>query len=147
MRGIEATVTAIELATPHFHQAHPVPFALKEKVERQLQQQRTSASGESDRATPIVIIHKKDGRNRIFGDFKVSINPVLQSHTYPLPTPEEKFSALANGKSYTKLDLARAHKQMKVKDECQSLLTINTHCGLYMYTRLPFGITTAPYLW
>ena len=87
------------------------------------------------------------GGIRICGDFKVSINPVLQSHTYPLPTPEEMFSALANGESYTKLDLARAYKQMKVREECQSLLTINTHRGLYRYTRLPFGITTAPSLW
>ena len=72
---------------------------------------------------------------------------MLQSHTYSLPTPEEIFSALANGESYTKLDLARVYKQMKVKKECQSLLTINTHRGLYMYTRLPFGITTAPFPW
>ena len=81
------------------------------------------------------------------GNFKVSINPILQSQTYPLPTPEEMFSALANGESYTKLDLARAYKQMKVKEECQPLLTINTHCDLYRYTRLPFSITTAPSLW
>ena len=73
----------------------------------------------SDWATPIVVVHKKDGGIRICGDFKVSINPVLQSQTYPLPTPEEMFSALANGESYTKLDLARAYKQMKVKEECQ----------------------------
>ena len=57
------------------------------------------------------------------------------------------FSTLANGELYTKLDLARAYKQMEVKKECQSLLTINTHCGLFKYTRLPFGITTAPSLW
>jgi len=91
-----------------------------------------------------MIVHKRDGGIRICGDFKVS---VLQAQTYPLLTPEEIFSTLANGESYTKLNLARAYKQMKVKQDCQSLLTINTHRGLFQYTRLLFGITTAPSLW
>ena len=151
LKGIEATVAVNESAIPRFHKARPVPFALKEKVERQLQQQVQEGElvpvDRSDWATPIVVVHKKGGGIRICGDFKVSINPVLQSQTYLLPTPEEMVSALANGESYTKLDLARAYKQMKVKLECQPLLTINTHRGLYRYTRLPFGITTAPSLW
>ena len=98
-------------------------------------------------AAPIVVVSKKDGEIRICGDFKVSINPVLHPQVYPLPTPEEMFSTLATGESHTKLDLARAYKQMKVRKECQPLLTINTHCGLFQYTRLPFGITSAPSLW
>ena len=98
-------------------------------------------------AAPIVVVHKKDGGIRICRDFKVSINPVICSQIYPLPTPEEMFSMLANGESFTKLDLARAYKQMAVKKECQHLLTINTHLGLFRYTRLPFGVSTAPALW
>jgi len=90
---------------------------------------------------------KRDDGIHICGDFKVSINPVICSQVYPLPTPEEMFSMLANGESYTKLNLARAYKQMAVKKECQHLLTINTHMGLFQYTRLPFGISTAPSLW
>ena len=139
------------MALPRFHKHQPIPFALKDKVEETLQSQ--VAQGElvptdrSDWAAPIVVVHKKDGGIRICGDFKVSINPVICSQSYPLPTPEEMFSALANGESYTKLDLARAYKQMAVKKECKHLLTINTHLGLFKYTRLPFGISTAPALW
>ena len=38
-KEIEATVTVNESATPCFHKAHLVPFALKEKVEKQVHQQ------------------------------------------------------------------------------------------------------------
>ena len=101
----------------------------------------------SEWAAPIVVVQKKDGGVRICGDFKVTINPVIFPQVYPLPTLEEMFSALANGESFTRLDLARAYRQMKVKPECQHLLTSNTHLGLFRHTRLPFGISTAPSLW
>ena len=140
-----------ESAVPRFHKARPLPFALREKVEQQLQKQVNEGElipvDKSDWATPIVVVRKKDGGIRICGDFKVLINPVIKAQVYPLPTPEEMFSALANGKSYTKLDLARAYKQMKVQKEWQPLLTINTQQGLYQYARLPCGIMTAPSLW
>ena len=94
-----------------------------------------------------MVVQKKDGGVCICRDFKVTINPVICPQVYPLPTPEEMFSALANGESFTRLDLARAYRQMKVKSECQHLLTINTHLGLFHHTRLPFSISTAPSLW
>ena len=151
LKGIEANIAIDESAVPRFHKPRSVPFALKEKVEQQLQKQVNEGElipvDKSDWATPIVVVRKKDGGIRICGDFKVSINPVLKQQVYPLPTPEEMFSTLANGESYTKLDLARAYKQMKVQKEHQPLLTINTHLGMYQYTRLQFGITTAPSLW
>ena len=54
----------------------------------------------------------------------------------PLPV----FSTLAQGESFSILDLARAYKQMEVAAESQLYLTINTHMGLFCYQRLPFGI-------
>ena len=66
---------------------------------------------------------------------------------FPLPTPDEVFSALAHGESFSTIDLARACKQMEVTAESQPYLTINTHMGLFRYQRLPFGIATAPAIW
>ena len=150
-RELGLLVSVEQTATPRFHKSRSAPFALRDKVEKALRAQ--VAAGElipverSEWAAPIVVVQKNDGGVCICGDFKeVTINPVICPQVYPLPTPEEMFSALANGESFTRLDLARA-RQMKVKPECQHLLTINTHLGLFRHTRLPFGISTAPSLW
>ena len=96
---------------------------------------------------PIIVVNKKDGDIWICADFKRTINPHLQEKTFPLPTPDEVFSTLANGDSFSKLDLARAYKQMEVAEGSQKFLTINTHLGLFRYKRLPFGIASAPAMW
>ena len=98
-------------------------------------------------AAAIVVVHKCDGDIHICGDFKLTINPIICPQVYPLPTPEEMFSTLANGESYSKLNLAQAYKQMRVTESSQPLLTINIRMRLFKYSRLPFGISTAPLLW
>jgi len=46
-----------------------------------------------------------------------------------------------------KIDLKQAYLQMEMDEESQKLLVINTHRGLFHYTRLPFGVASAPTLW
>ena len=151
LKGIEAEIELQQGVSPKFCKPRPIPFSLRSQVEQTLQQQ--VADGElvpvdqSDWATPIVVVTRKDGKLRICADFKVTINPHLKLPTYPLPTPDEVFAALANGESFTKLDLSRAYKQMKVAAGSQGFLTITTHMGLFQYQRLPFGIASAPAIW
>ena len=64
--------------------------------------------------------------------------------TYPLPLIQDIFASLANGKSFTKLDLAHAYQQLILDDDSRPYTTINTHKGLFRYTRLPFGVSAAP---
>ena len=95
-------------------------------------------------AAPVVVVPKKNGTVRLCGDYKVSINQALMVDQYPLPKPSDLFAALSGGKWFTKLDLAQAYTQMELDEVSRQFVAINTHRGLYRYTRLPFGIASAP---
>lgn len=69
---------------------------------------------------------------------------MLETEQYHLPHIEDLFAGLAGGKRFSKIDLNQAYLQMHVDEESKDLLTITTHKGLYRYSRLPFGITSAP---
>ena len=44
------------------------------------------------------------------------------------------------------MDLSQAYLQVELDNESRKLVTINTHQGLFLYTRVPFGIASAPAL-
>ena len=70
---------------------------------------------------------------RVCGDYKVTVNSVLEVDQHPLPNPEELFVELSGGEKFSKLDLSRA-------EDSREYVTINTHKGLY---RLPFEVSSA----
>ena len=148
IRPFTATLHIKPDATPRFFKPRPVPFAIKDAISQELkcleQQGTISPVSHSQWATPIVPVPKKDGKFRICGDYKVTVNQVLAVEEYPLPTPEELFSTLSGGKIFSKLDLSQAYLQLPVQSESKPYLTINTHQGLYAYNRLPFGVASAP---
>ena len=51
---------------------------------------------------------------------------------------------MAGGQKYTKLDLCQAYQQVELEEESRKYVVINTHRGLFEYTRLPFGVSSAP---
>ena len=97
----------------------------------------------SDWATPVVPVIKKDGTIRVCGDFKLTVNQATQTEVYPLPRIDELF-ALSGDTVFSTLDFSHAYNQLPLDEKAQELTTINTHKGLYQYTRLPFGVASAP---
>ena len=131
-----------------FCQPHPVPFALKEPIEKEIRCLKEAKVIEkihfSEWAATIVPVPKADGKVRICGDYKVTVNPVLDVDSHPLPKPQKLLATLARGKKSSRLDLSSAYLQMELETESRNYVTINTHLGLYRYTRLLFGIASAP---
>ena len=135
-------------AQPLYYRPRPVPHSLRAKLEKQLQHLESLGIIEpvqfSDWAAPIVPVLKANGELRVCGDYKLTVNRVSKLETYPLPRIEDLFASLANGKTFSKLDLAHAYLQVELDQSVKKYVTINTHKGLYVYNRLPFGVASAP---
>ena len=133
---------------PVFRPKRPVPHAALQLVDAELQ--RLEQEGVlvpvsySRWAAPIVVVKKPSGAIRICADFSTGLNACLESNGYPLPAPEDLFTLLNGGKCFAKLDLAEAYLQLELTPESRELVTINTHRGLFQFTRLPFGVKTGP---
>lgn len=135
---------------PIYCKPRPVPFALLGKVEEEIDNLVKLGILEpidiSDWGTPIVAVSKPDGTVRVCGDFSVTINPNLQVERYPLPKIEFLLAKLSGSSYFSKLDLRHAYHQLLLDDESKKLTTISTTKGLFCYTRIPYGITSGPYI-
>ncbi|XP_030286082.1 uncharacterized protein K02A2.6-like [Sparus aurata] len=148
IREFKASIKMRPEAQPIFKKANPVPYALKEAVEKELDRLETmgiiSKTDKSEWAAPIVTVPKADKSIRICGNYKVNINQCVEEETYPLPNTEDLFATLAGGKLFTKLDLSHAYQQLELDKDSEKYLTVNTHRGLYTYHRLSYGVSSAP---
>lgn len=151
LSGIIAKLEINEGVQPKITKPYRVPFALKDKIEQELF--RLEKLGiikhitTSKWSTGIVVVPKPNGKVRICGNFKNTVNKILKYVAPPQINIDDIFAKVSGGKYFSKLDLAQAYNQMLVDDESQELLTISTHKGLYAYNRLAFGISTAPAIW
>ena len=148
LKNIKAKLHLKDKVTPRFIKARPVPYALKPKIDKELDSLVERGILEkvsySEWATPIVPVPKPNGSVRICGDFKVTVNPLVEIDKYPLPRIDDIFATLSQGQMFSKIDLKDAYLQMEVEDSTKELLTINTHRGLFRYTRLAYGTAPAP---
>ncbi|XP_060094731.1 uncharacterized protein K02A2.6-like, partial [Heteronotia binoei] len=139
---LDPTVRPIRL------KARRVPFALKPKIEAELD--RLTAQGVLEPVdyatweTPIVTPIKPNGEVRICADYKCTINKALQDNPYPVPVVSHVLAALAGSKIFGKLDLAQAYQQLPVDAKTAEAQTIVTHRGAFRVRRLQFGVSVAP---
>ena len=146
LKGVQVKLSVND-SHPSFYKARPVPFAIREQYDETLDKLEREGVirkvTHSNWAAPTVPVRKPDGSIRLCADYSCTINKCAELDQHPLPTLDEMLTKLSGGVKFTKLDLSQAYHQLELAEDSRVYTTINTHRGLYEYTRLPFGINSA----
>lgn len=125
-----------------------IPLPLMSKVKEELDRMRNIGVIEpvevpTEWCSPIVVVPKNNGKVRICGDF-VQLNKGVLREVHPMPTTEQTLAKLPGAKVVSKLDANSGFWQRKLTKKSKLLTTFITPLGRYCFTRLPFGISSAP---
>ena len=86
----------------------------------------------------------KPAEVRICLDPSQTINKAIIRPVYPIPTLEENIHRFHRVKIFSTFDIKDAFQTIRLTDESSFLTTMHTPWGRYCWTRLPFGISSAP---
>ena len=110
-------------STPHFMKVRSVPLTIRENVEAELERMVATSIIKSvyflEWVSPIVPVLKRNGQVRICGNFKQTVNPVLQIDKYPILNIDNLYSKVSGGHYFTRLDLIDAYLQVPLDEESQ----------------------------
>lgn len=90
-----------------------------------------------------LFVPKSNGRMRTCIDYR-PINAVIPSWDWPLPKIRDMRYHLLGTKWYARIDLKDAFHRIHVAPTHRALTAFHTHRGTYQFTRMPFGLSTAP---
>lgn len=140
--GVDKTVT------PVVHPPRKIPIAIKDKVKTELDRMTemgviVKQEEPTEWVNSMVTVIKPNGKIRICIDPR-DLNKAICREHYPLKTVEEVISQMPNAKIFTKLDATSGFWQLRLDEKSSKLCTFNTPFGRFRFTRLPFGIKSAP---
>ena len=138
-----------EAVKPVAQKQRPIPFHLREKVERELSKlehddiiEPVPDTEETDWISPLVIVPKKDDNIRLCVDMRAANNAIKRVR-HPIPNVKDVSLELNGAKFFTKLDLTQAYHQLELSPSSRHITTFVTHTGIYRFKRLNYGTNSA----
>lgn len=93
----------------------------------------------SEWGTQAVVVEKADCSVRICINYKTTLNPQLQDIRYPMPSVEDIFAKMENGKVFCKIDLQDTYLHVPVDEVSSKCQAITTHKGTYCVKQMYYG--------
>lgn len=152
LKGPPATLHLKPGTTPVFVKAREVPFALRDiyakEIDAKLESGLYKRVEYSRWASTTHIVTKKNGKLRITGNYKPTLNPRMIVDEYPIPKPEHIFNQMKGAKLFCNLDITDAYSHLTIDEEFAEALTLNTPThGLVRPTRAVYGAANIPAIW
>lgn len=132
--------------TPVTYRPYRLSYPEREKVKNMIEDLCTNGiirESESEYASPIIIVPKKNGDIRLCVDYR-ALNKKTCKDKYPMPLIEDQIDNLSGQKYFTTLDLASGYHQIPIAETSKHLTAFVTQEGHYEYNRMPFGLCNAP---
>jgi len=147
MHSGEHTIKVDQNIPAVVHPPRKVPVSLKDKIKDELD--RMEQTGVIVRQTePTAWVKRtvavvKPNKIRICIDPR-DLNKAIQREHYLMMAIEEVVASMPQAKVFSVLDATSGYWQVKLDEASSKLCTFNTPYGRYRFTRLPFGIKSAP---
>ena len=130
--------------------AQPVrrtPFSLRDKVKKKVEELVNMdiiepVEGPTPWVSPVEVVLKQNDEIRLWVDMRRANEAIIRER-YPIPTVDEVLP-LNQSTVFSKLDLKWGYHQLELHPDSRSITTFITHCGLFQYKCLMFGISSAP---
>jgi hypothetical protein len=110
---------------------------------RDLLDKKIIRESESEFSSPILLVKKKDGSDRLCVDFRALNANTVKDH-YPLPLIDNHIDRLGQAKFFTSLDMATGFHQICLDEESIHSTGFVTSEGHYEYLKMLYGLANAP---
>ena len=121
---------------------YPLPYAKRGEIREEIKNMMDSGivrESSSPYASPLVVVKKKDGSNRMCVDYR-KLNLVTVADPAPMTTAEDLFGKLGKCQYYSTIDLSKGYWQILVAEEDLHKTAFVTPDGCYEFLRRPFGM-------
>ena len=122
-----------------------IPYNVREQLQQEVDEMlRLKVIRESDSpyASPVVMVRKKDGSNRVCIDFR-KLNQKTVFDPEPIMRAEDIFADIGDSKYFIAIDLAKGYWQIPVRKEDIPKTAFVTPDGHYEYLKMPFGMVNS----